>query len=674
MSTHVRRLARPFCARLTAARAWPCPPRPSRRWQSSTAGDTNAYRYTRLRSASQDGPSVLETFRLVELLPGGPSEPIACRLSEVAIGTRQTYEAISYCWGDPHDKTAIRCNEKQLRIPSTLAAALRGLRLSDRSRHLWADAICINQSDPQDKAMQVPHMRDIYSRSQRTLVWLGTMADADMPRISLVSRACIHLSVPILGLADWRRAPTVGAFNSVTGEARRMNAFSGSLYISLAYILRRPWFRRAWVVQEAAVSRGVTIYFDRVEYDWDEVTGALKFLSSVKFPLAFVPSPQHIAAIDHERDLYRERKSSLPGVLVRHQRCRATDQRDKIFAFAGLISPESAAQDVRITYAPSDSPSVVYRELATKIITRDENLDILSGPPSAKVGVAGLDLPSWVPNWSLEPDLDQGYTWSSGPVTLAGTEDRDGSGQSCCRFSASGGSRYKPDISGDILTAPGRMLGTIVYAGPSFAGVKLPAEVSRFRNIRRGWMQTLRSVLRARDVLASWKTSIGITTNDTYPHTGEKMGDAFWETVCGGEHKTSPTLQKAARSWERLMRRKNLALKGILRSFDILGAFYSTLLFVFVLLKNEPLVEHRLQGRYVMNRKMVRLSSDYIGLAHCAVEEGDAVFLLQGSSVPLVLRKAEKGDMWKLVGDAYVHGVMGGEKWDERECRLVRIS
>ncbi|KAK0634007.1 heterokaryon incompatibility protein-domain-containing protein, partial [Immersiella caudata] len=145
------------------------------------------------------------TFRLVELLPGAASEPIACQLSEVAIGTRQTYEAISYCWGDPHDKTVIRCNEKQLRIPSTLAAALRGLRLGDRSRHLWADAICINQSDPRDKAMQVPHMRDIYSRSQRTLVWLGTMEDAGTARISLASRTCIRLSIPIIGLADRRK-------------------------------------------------------------------------------------------------------------------------------------------------------------------------------------------------------------------------------------------------------------------------------------------------------------------------------------------------------------------------------------------------------------------------------------------------------------------------------------
>jgi len=75
---------------------------------------------------------------------------------EVAIRSWQTYEAISYCWRDPQDITAIRYNGNQLRIPFNLAAALRGLQQMDEPHYLWADAICINQSDPLDKAMQVP--------------------------------------------------------------------------------------------------------------------------------------------------------------------------------------------------------------------------------------------------------------------------------------------------------------------------------------------------------------------------------------------------------------------------------------------------------------------------------------------------------------------------------------
>ncbi|KAK0655185.1 hypothetical protein B0T16DRAFT_6149 [Cercophora newfieldiana] len=78
------------------------------------------------------------------------------------------------------------------------------------------------------------------------------------------------------------------------------------------------------------------------------------------------------------------------------------------------------------------------------------------------------------------------------------------------------------------------------------------------------------------------------------------------------------------------------------------------MVFVLVLLKNDPVVEHRLQGHYALNRKMVRLATGHIGLAHCATEEGDNVFLIQGSSVPLLLRRSEGRDTWKLCG-RWVH-------------------
>jgi hypothetical protein len=40
--------------------------------------------------------------------------------------------------------------------------------------------------------------------------------------------------------------------------------------------------------------------------------------------------------------------------------------------------------------------------------------------------------------------------------------------------------------------------------------------------------------------------------------------------------------------------------------------------------------------------------------------------------VPLVLwREGEKG--WKVVGDAYVHGIMKGEAWREEGCKKIFI-
>lgn len=37
---------------------------------------------------------------------------------------------------------------------------------------IWIDAICINQSDDEEKSIQVLHMRDIYVQAEETFVWL----------------------------------------------------------------------------------------------------------------------------------------------------------------------------------------------------------------------------------------------------------------------------------------------------------------------------------------------------------------------------------------------------------------------------------------------------------------------------------------------------------------------
>jgi hypothetical protein len=52
-------------------------------------------------------------------------------------------------------------------------------------------------------------------------------------------------------------------------------------------------------------------------------------------------------------------------------------------------------------------------------------------------------------------------------------------------------------------------------------------------------------------------------------------------------------------------------------------------------------------------------------------EEGDYIVLVQGARIPLIVRGRE--GMWELVGDAYVHGVMSGELWNEEKCQRMRF-
>jgi hypothetical protein len=65
----------------------------------------------------------------------------------------------------------------------------------------------------------------------------------------------------------------------------------------------------------------------------------------------------------------------------------------------------------------------------------------------------------------------------------------------------------------------------------------------------------------------------------------------------------------------------------------------------------------------MLQRAMFRTSSHHLGLGPSTAETGDKIFLLSGSKVPLVLR--QYGARWRVVGEAYVHGIMYGEAYDE---------
>jgi len=91
---------------------------------------------------------------------------LACRLESIAITGKhveQKYEAISYVWGIPPFSGQILCNDRVVKISSNLEQALKHLRLADTERVLWADALCINQHDDDEKSEQVKRMTLIYS-------------------------------------------------------------------------------------------------------------------------------------------------------------------------------------------------------------------------------------------------------------------------------------------------------------------------------------------------------------------------------------------------------------------------------------------------------------------------------------------------------------------------------
>lgn len=96
-------------------------------------------------------------IRLIVLQPAvEPTAPLYCALISTNLCTCEynlidNYTALSYVWGNAAERGTIDIGGKVLDITASLELALRHIRDPLRTLHVWADGICINQTDIEEK-------------------------------------------------------------------------------------------------------------------------------------------------------------------------------------------------------------------------------------------------------------------------------------------------------------------------------------------------------------------------------------------------------------------------------------------------------------------------------------------------------------------------------------------
>lgn len=118
--------------------------------------------YSRLTKKSE--------FRLLTLQPGEDDQDINCELAHCLLHERPHFDALSYEWAALPGSTSMSCNAQITFVTNNLYAALQSLRLPNKQRILWVDALCINQADNEEKSQQVGMMREIYSSATTVLI------------------------------------------------------------------------------------------------------------------------------------------------------------------------------------------------------------------------------------------------------------------------------------------------------------------------------------------------------------------------------------------------------------------------------------------------------------------------------------------------------------------------
>lgn len=119
-------------------------------------------------------------IRLLKINPSlDSSRPISCHCLHISLddAARPLYVAISYTWGSSVTPHQLLVNDGLLNITESAHDVLSSKPMMESGYFLWIDAVCINQSDIEEKSQQVRLMGEIYSRAEVVRIWLGPSSE-----------------------------------------------------------------------------------------------------------------------------------------------------------------------------------------------------------------------------------------------------------------------------------------------------------------------------------------------------------------------------------------------------------------------------------------------------------------------------------------------------------------
>ncbi|GME45589.1 putative flavin-binding monooxygenase-like protein [Neofusicoccum parvum] len=557
------------------------------------------------------------------------------------------FETVSYTWGDPARVSGLSISGEggQIGLTLNLSQALPVLTAHSKTDLLWIDQLCINQDDVHEKGHQVSMMDRIYKTAIRVLIWLGP-ADDDSDKVTQW----------VAALADFfthqgnppNMTPGDPAFHADRRAILVAGTFShrGTSPIfapAIHRFLHRPWFSRGWIVQELLLSRAAVF-----------LAGATTTLSEQDIR-DLITVPQHLMPPD-----LRDGTQGCYHILLtlKHHPPAATtaqplaflrlmsqaaaefatsQRRDRLFAFLGL------ADVAAFTPSYASPLPAAFAAFAAALATAHGCLDFLSlcaarqdallAPSAYSVEAAReiAALPSWAPSWTAAP-LSAPFRLATGGVRVLRHD---------VAWDAGAGRRHvgaEADGGVEQVVASGRLRvrGRVVDRVQAVSG----AAFFRPWDADDAYLDGLVAEI-ARDLpeLAAWTRTemVGF------------LNVVAWNGV------------RPEKSAEEILRREPLRLHP----------------------EEDPdwAIDDRSLGltlSMAMGRRFMRSEQGRTGLVPKLGTEtpsggkpGSAIAVLHGCSVPVVLEKQDgEENVYKLVGDCYVEGIMFGEavEWEEKDA------
>ena len=292
------------------------------------------------------------------------------------------YTALSYRCSEFKAECVITVGGEPLQVGQNLSDACRRAKASllQDETYFWADAICISQSDNDERSQQVQMMRHIYEKAYKVYVWLGWPDGSVYSSLGVKHMRYLYKLVweahqvhggdlpskitAILGEDNWKRVYDTDP----TSETYRA-------WQEITALCNVDWWHQSWVYQEASTpetkERAKTLFFYGLYCTTrHEIASActvamnLSQTTDLSTLIGNLGAAQSLMTFTMERRLDEMYFLSL---LNRFRPSSSTDSRDKVYVPLGLargvddcgIVPdyERSAFDVFVDVGNSLSPS-----------------------------------------------------------------------------------------------------------------------------------------------------------------------------------------------------------------------------------------------------------------------------------------------------------------------------
>ncbi|KAL9073037.1 MAG: hypothetical protein Q9157_004894 [Trypethelium eluteriae] len=646
---------------------------------------------------------------------------------------KNRYIALSYVWGPPKPAKAVMVNSCEVEVRENLYTALLELRRSDWVRQgikIWIDTLCINQEDLDEAARQVRSMRDIYMNAWQVVAWLGPPLPSTEVAYAAVLWLARHMETGDR-FKDFVQLYKgfLTNFNMWSIRTDPYLLWRPEVFSALRSFFANTYWQRLWILQELGMARiDAPILCGRHCASLQDIFTAAKLISICEREVGshistvsglFGQRQDMVASKDRQfgddvstparqwgriLQIMKMREQKYFATAREHQAAalpafelarsaNTTDERDKVFGILGIFCISQIAS-ITPDYGLGLSETFIA---FTRDLIHNNDLTILRLVHHA-VGDVTLKWKRFAPprefipgkmplgpNWSV-PQFPRGrrevtppcshqlpswvicWVCSPAPLVLLPSQYHADHGLDNLQSSRTGQGATILRVVG-VLTDH---IATLSAFNDSEADPAYPWNCDDARNLPNSYgdLSGLQEAL--------WRTIVGNSTS-----SGEQPASASWAALLGS-HLWNPRGFNSPRSLGLgfglgafMARNKYLVLGGY-RLSELIPISATYLLIHGGLIhggrgpSNQSTSEARFWASNVLAwRRLVGTQNGRVGLAVAAVKEGDAIFVLKGCGMPMVLRPTISG-RWTLVGECYVHGIMNGEVLEDLERGRAR--